>query len=258
MLVFRSQSVFATLDFIFKSHADQIAALFLEKTEDLLLKLPQGEVLLKESDDPISPNHNIQSKIRTLLKLLLQHRQSILNAEEFTQVVTLFCSARVMNRKYLFRDLKVLEECVYREGEASLQTYFEQNFDSLAKRYLYNKNGILSKKREQRETSINILSCIGHYGMLDRLAPLLQTILDPKSFELFSKLGNLMKSKFDFISHFSLIFYAQVSADLLKEGEDLNQDKKEEEAPKEEEKKEEPKEEEKKEMPTQMDTAALM
>lgn len=125
-----------------------------------------------------------------------------------------------MNRKFLYRDLKVLESCVHSE-EDTLETYFDANFEILVQNSLYAQSGILSRVKEQRETAINILACLAHYGKFSELSQLLKKIIDPRSFETFGKLSKLMQSKFDYISHFSLMFYAQVSNDLLKESENM-------------------------------------
>jgi len=80
------------------------------------------------------------------LKLMLQHRASALSPAEFSLVISLFCSGKVMNRKFLFRDLTILEKCI--QSETSLRSYFESNFETLVDKSLYAKTGILSRDVE--------------------------------------------------------------------------------------------------------------
>jgi len=123
---------------------------------------------------------------------------------------------------------------------------------------LFAQTGILSRVKEQRETSINILACLAHYGKFRELARLLQKIIDPQSFEMFGKLSKLMQSKFDYISPFSLQFYAQVSNDLMKGSESMSQGVKKQEAEEEQKPAEEEKKVEEPISSQPMDAAAMM
>jgi hypothetical protein len=58
--------------------------------------------LLKEDEENFSPNHNLHHKIISLLKLVLQARKQPLNDQEFNLLISIFCSSKIMDRKFIF------------------------------------------------------------------------------------------------------------------------------------------------------------
>ena len=65
-----------------------------------------------------------------------------------------------------------------------------------------------------KQTAINILSALGHYGYFEELSGYIEPLLEYKSLELISKTEAIIKEEFQRMSFFNTQYFADVSRDL--------------------------------------------
>ena len=77
------------------------------------------------------------------------------------------------------------------------------------------RTGILSPDLTIRATAVNIATILGSYGQLSLIIGHIATILNYKPFELATKLEAVFREEFDRISHYNLLYYADITKELL-------------------------------------------
>jgi len=86
--------------------------------------------------------------------------------------------------------------------------------DALVQHYLLDRTGILSPDTTVRQIAVNILALMGSEGLLDKILPQMVPIFNHKPVEMLDKLEKLLLQEFDRISHYDLMFYAEMTRDM--------------------------------------------
>ena len=97
-----------------------------------------------------------------------------------------------------------------------LASYFEQNAKVLTDYAIRARTGILSHDSTLRITAINIGVVLASQNQLNSFIGDIAQILNYKPLELVTKLEKVITEEFDRISFYDLMFYSEVSKDLLK------------------------------------------
>ena len=77
------------------------------------------------------------------------------------------------------------------------------------------RTGILSPNETLRQLSTNIIVLLSMYGKLELFIKYLASIMNYKPLELATKLGLVFEKEFDRISYYDLMFYSEMTKDLL-------------------------------------------
>ena len=97
----------------------------------------------------------------------------------------------------------------------TLHNLFRVHADRMNEQFLRRRTGILSPDLMVRRLAINILICLGWAGQLDKMLPHMEPIFNYKPIQMLDKMETLLKQEFDRISHYELLFYSEMSKDLL-------------------------------------------
>lgn len=89
------------------------------------------------------------------------------------------------------------------------------NCDQLVLQFLKERTGILSPDATVRQIAVNILALTGSEGLLNKILPEMMPIFNYKPVEMLDKLEKLLVAEFDKISHYDLMFYAEMTRDML-------------------------------------------
>ena len=87
--------------------------------------------------------------------------------------------------------------------------------DKMVEQFLRRRTGILSPDLKVRRLAQNILICLGWAGELEKMLPSMESIFNYKPIQMLDKMEELLKSEFDRISHYDLMFYSEMSKDLI-------------------------------------------
>lgn len=78
------------------------------------------------------------------------------------------------------------------------------------------RTGILSENAAVRHIAKNLLVLLSWAGQLEKVLANVGPIFEYKPIQMLNKMEALLKQDFDKISHYDLMFYSEVSKDLLK------------------------------------------
>ena len=78
------------------------------------------------------------------------------------------------------------------------------------------RTGILSDNKTVRHIAKNVLILFSWAGQMETLLPEMVPIFDYKPIQMLNKMEGLLHQDFDRISHYDLMFYSEMSKDLLK------------------------------------------
>ena len=90
-----------------------------------------------------------------------------------------------------------------------------QHCDSLISQFLIQRTGILSPDATVAKIAVNVLGLMGAVGCLDKILPEMMPIFNYKPVEMLDKLETLLNAEFNKISHYDLVFYAEMTRDML-------------------------------------------
>jgi hypothetical protein len=97
----------------------------------------------------------------------------------------------------------------------TLQHYVDTYANDVVTFALFDRTGILSPNNTLRQLSTNLLVILGIYGKLELFIGSIAKILSYKPLELIAKLEILFEREFDRISYYDLMFYSEMTKDLL-------------------------------------------
>ena len=100
--------------------------------------------------------------------------------------------------------------------EDRLSTLFQVNLDRLTEQFLKRRTGILSDNLKVRHIAKNVLVFVSWAGLLEKLLPQMVPIFEYKPIQMLNKMEFILKQEFDTISHYDLMFYSEMSKDLMK------------------------------------------
>ena len=101
-------------------------------------------------------------------------------------------------------------------GPENLYSLFNAHKDQLIDQFLKRRTGILSPDLRVRKLAHNILICLCWSGALEEVLVSMEPIFNYKPVQMLDKMESLLKSEFDKIPHYDLLFYSEMSKDLLK------------------------------------------
>ena len=90
-----------------------------------------------------------------------------------------------------------------------------QNADALITQFLKERTGILSPDLTVAKIAENVLRLMGAEGCLHKILPEMMPIFNYKPVEMLEKVEKLFIAEFDKISHYDLMFYAEMTRDML-------------------------------------------
>ena len=93
---------------------------------------------------------------------------------------------------------------------------FDQHSDAIIEQFLKQRSGILSENLRVRQIAKNILIFFSWTGFMEKLLPEMTPIFQYKPIQMLNKMEYLLKQEFDSMSHYDLMFYSEISKDLLK------------------------------------------
>ena len=67
-----------------------------------------------------------------------------------------------------------------------------------------------------RHIAKNVLILVSWSGLLEKLLPQMVPIFEYKPIQMLNKMEHILKQEFDLISHYDLMFYSEMSKDLVK------------------------------------------
>ena len=92
---------------------------------------------------------------------------------------------------------------------------FKQYSETILTKFLRERTGILSPISIVRDIAKNILILYSWSGQLGELIPKMMPIFNYKPIEMIDKFEKLLNSEFERISHYDLLFYSEMTKDML-------------------------------------------
>jgi len=80
---------------------------------------------------------------------------------------------------------------------------------------LKDRTGILNPNKTVREVAVNILILVSWAGLLEQLLPQMMPLFNYKPVEMLDRIQTLLTNEFDRISHYDLLFYSEMTKDML-------------------------------------------
>lgn len=154
---------------------------------------------------------SLAKKIRNFLSFVVP-RQIKLSVDTFVAVLKLISHPAVSANA---TELKVNSEYVIKISKMPFKAMVEDNCDVLINQFLKERTGILSPDTTVRQIAVNVLGLMCNAGFLSKILPEMMPIFSYKPVEMIEKLEKLLVSEFDKISHYDLMFYAEITRDML-------------------------------------------
>ena len=101
-------------------------------------------------------------------------------------------------------------------GHDTLCGLFTSHKTELIEQFLKRRTGILSPDIRVRKLAHNILICLCWSGSIEEVLVGMEPIFNYKPVQMLDKMESLLKSEFDKIPHYDLLFYSEMSKDLLR------------------------------------------
>jgi hypothetical protein len=95
------------------------------------------------------------------------------------------------------------------------EVLFKQYSEIILAKFLRERTGILSPTSIVRDIAKNVLILFSWSGQLAALIPQMMPIFNYKPIEMLDKLEKLLNSEFERISHYDLLFYSEMTKDML-------------------------------------------
>jgi hypothetical protein len=187
---------------------------------------------LAENEFQVKQSLMIGKKIQFVVKMLYnvpeseahQFNAQLLEKQEFFLLLRMICHPFVSEKtKDLMHILRSLTDILDRQAELNgdnrefaLPSYFRKYFDDIVQYALVQRSGILSPNETLRQIAKNMLICLGWQGYLRNYIEKLVTILNYKGVEHAIKLRALIKKAASGIGPYEMMFFSEVSKDLLK------------------------------------------
>ena len=96
-----------------------------------------------------------------------------------------------------------------------MRDVFAGHSERIIKQFLKCRTGILSDNKKVRHIAKNVLTLFSWAGQMASLLPEMVPIFDYKPIQMLNKMEGLLQQDFDRISHYDLMFYSEMSKDLL-------------------------------------------
>ena len=93
---------------------------------------------------------------------------------------------------------------------------FMGHSERIIEQFLKRRTGVLSDNSKVRHMAKNVLILFSWAGQMESLLPEMVPIFDYKPIQMLNKMEGLLHQDFDRISHYDLMFYSEMSKDLLK------------------------------------------
>lgn len=101
-------------------------------------------------------------------------------------------------------------------GDEKMANLFESNTDQLLEQFLKRRTGVLSDNLKVRTIAKNILVLLSWTGLMEKILPVMVPVFEYKPIQLLNKMEALLNQEFDRIGHYDLMFYSEMSKDLVK------------------------------------------
>ena len=174
-----------------------------------------------DQDGKKQQNTELSRRIYNCLQILVEELAKMseagqieFNYDNFTLVLQAFshplCSP---NHRSLKNSFKVLEKQI---TEEKLQSLFEQWIDQMIEQFLKRRTGILSDNSTVQHIAKNMLVYMSWAGKLEQVVKEMVPIFEYKPIQMLYKMEALFKQEFDTISHYDLLFYSEMTKDLLR------------------------------------------
>lgn len=179
-----------------------------DKKERLVKKFEEN----KTSGEPdIKQSSGLAKKMRNFLSFVVPRGIS-LEYNTLVAVMQVLCHPAVSADETA---LRVNTAYIVKICKMPWKVMLEANCDALITQFLIERTGILSPDTTVRQIAVNVLSLMGSVGCLNKILPEMMPIFNYKPVEMLDKLETLLVSEFDKISHYDLMFYAEMTRDML-------------------------------------------
>ena len=162
-------------------------------------------------------NSQIPRRISNVFKLLLERlvKSNVdLSYDNFILILQIVSHPLACQEKrQLKRNFSVIEKLLTRERVAEL---FQTNVDRFIDQFVRRRTGILSDNSKVRHIAKNILVMLSWSGGMEKLLPHMVPLFDYKPIEMLNKMEVLLQQEFDKIQHYDLMFYSEMSKDLMR------------------------------------------
>lgn len=151
--------------------------------------------------------------MQILIPELVQNSHD-LSYDRFTLVLQCLCHPLACpDKRSLKQAFSMLQQIV---TEEKLQEMLLGHSEQLIEQFLKRRTGILSDNSKVRHIAQNVLVFISWAGFLEKLLPQMVPIFEYKPIQMLNKMEFILKQEFDTISHYDLMFYSEMSKDLIR------------------------------------------
>ncbi len=209
--VFREKLVFTCIEDLCKTFSDNIIPGFLKS---LFNKVKQIDSRPREENAHL-PSLSLTDRIKFILKTMLKNSKNEIQKSDILTLFKIMCHPSISKTQ---RDLVTIQgdiDSALKDNAHTLQYYIDTYANEIVTYALFERTGILSPNKTLRAMSTNLLVLLGIYGKLELFIADIAKILTYKPLELIAKLEILFEREFDRISYYDLMFYSEMTKDLL-------------------------------------------
>ena len=117
------------------------------------------------------------------------------------------------DKRSLKSSFSFIEKALTQERVAQI---FRDHAQRFIEQFLRRRTGVLNDNGKVRHLAKNILVLMAWAGELEKILEQMVPIFDYKPIQMLNKMEFLLEQEFDRISHYDLMFYSEMSKDLLK------------------------------------------